>query len=116
MVALAVSDPILDTPGGTLNARCRDEACAHVWTVAYLPMPMESVTLLMQRAACPMCADLDPFVMPQQALERAELRAEVRAEFREAVNRFRSECVEGAEPDPDTTAASACAGGKPDTS
>jgi hypothetical protein len=81
MVALAVSDPILDTPGGTLNARCRDEACAHFWTVAYLPMPMESVCILMQRAACPMCADLDPFVMQQARIEREDYAAAIEAEL-----------------------------------
>lgn len=91
MVALGKSDwpePILNSDPGMLNARCRHNGCAHVWTIAYLPMPMESVTLLMQRAACPMCADLDPFVMPQASVEpRAMTEGEI-ADYENAIANF----------------------------
>ena len=41
-------------------ARCGDDACRHVWIVAYLPMQIERVAMLMKRAACPKCAHERP--------------------------------------------------------
>jgi hypothetical protein len=44
----------------TITARCGDEACAHVWIVAHLPMSIDKVAMLMQRAACPKCCHNHP--------------------------------------------------------
>lgn len=46
----------------TVTARCGDEGCRHVWIVAYLPMQLEKAAFLMQRAACPKCANDRPTV------------------------------------------------------
>ena len=50
--------------GGQIIARCRQERCGHRWTVAHLPMPLETAARLMQRAACPCCGDERPFLGP----------------------------------------------------
>jgi len=51
-------------PRRPLNALCRDEACAHVWPVVYMPMDLVKASMLMRRAACPMCASDSPLVAP----------------------------------------------------
>lgn len=41
-------------------ACCSDTECAHEWIVAYLPMPLDRAAMLMERAACPKCANERP--------------------------------------------------------
>jgi hypothetical protein len=48
-----MADPI------PFNARCGRESCQHVWTVAYLPMPLHLAAELMAAARCPKCASRD---------------------------------------------------------
>jgi hypothetical protein len=38
-----------------MQGRCGDEACGWVWTVCYLPMPIETASKIMRRAICPAC-------------------------------------------------------------
>ncbi|CAM8631581.1 hypothetical protein [Sphingobium cupriresistens] len=45
-----------------VRARCSQDACRHEWIAAHLPMPLEKAAMLMQRAACPKCADDRPVV------------------------------------------------------
>jgi len=47
-----------------LQAKCRKPECAHVWTVAHLPMDLLDVATCAKRATCPKCADTKPLVNP----------------------------------------------------
>lgn len=45
-------------PQQTLDARCTQ--CSHRWTVAHLPMQLDKVAALCQRAACARCGNTSP--------------------------------------------------------
>jgi len=47
-----------------LQAKCRKPECAHIWTVAYLPMGLADAATCAKRATCPKCADTKPLVNP----------------------------------------------------
>lgn len=49
-----------------LNAKCRKPECAHVWAIAYLPMPVMDVATCGKRATCPMCGDTKPLLGPNK--------------------------------------------------
>lgn len=58
---------VLTQPGApqeqrALKAKCSADECGQVWVVAYLPMPLDKVGMLAQRAACPHCANEHPTV------------------------------------------------------
>jgi hypothetical protein len=48
----------LRVPSHTLDAQCPQ--CAHRWTVAHLPMRLDKVAALCQRAACAKCGNTSP--------------------------------------------------------
>ena len=52
----------MSTTKHTLDAKCRDPKCAHVWTVAHLPMQLPKAAEIAARAACPKCGDTKPLV------------------------------------------------------
>jgi hypothetical protein len=47
---------------GAMNGRCGNDACAWVWPVVYLPMPLERAAEVMQAAHCPACGSSKVFV------------------------------------------------------
>lgn len=49
-----------DEPKKPLRGKCGH--CAHVWTVAYLPMRLDKAAALMAAARCPNCAGETIFV------------------------------------------------------
>jgi hypothetical protein len=52
----------MSTTKYTLDAKCRDPKCVHVWTVLHLPMELSKVAEIAARVACPKCGDTKPLV------------------------------------------------------
>jgi len=62
----ATTPPAIPAEKQRANAACAE--CSHVWTVAWLPMPMEKVATCYRRACCPMCGSTKNFVAAAPAV------------------------------------------------